>query len=89
VIERQSSGDKMPQIHVVQRNNRHLYEKYFDPHFRLGHDIYVKPRKSMPLDRPDGREIDQFETTWRSLCVQIGLTNPTLTLQGTDINRQT
>ena len=43
----------MPEIHVVQRGNRHLYENYFDPYFRLRHDIYVKQRKWMALDRPD------------------------------------
>ena len=52
----------MTEIHVVQRDNRHLYETYFDPYFRLRHDIYVKQRKWMALDRPDGREIDQFDT---------------------------
>ena len=52
----------MPEIHVVRSDNRHLYENYFDPYFRLRHDIYVKQRKWMALDRPDGREIDQFDT---------------------------
>jgi acyl-homoserine lactone synthase len=52
----------MPEIHVVQKHNRRLYEGYFDPYFRLRHDIYVKQRKWMALDRPDGREIDQFDT---------------------------
>ena len=52
----------MPDIHVVQRDNRHLYESYFDPYFRLRHDIYVKQRKWMALDRPDGLEKDQFDT---------------------------
>jgi acyl-homoserine lactone synthase len=52
----------MPEIHVVQRDNRRLYESYLDPYFRLRHDIYVKQRKWMALDRPDGREIDQFDT---------------------------
>jgi acyl-homoserine lactone synthase len=52
----------MPEIHVVRKDNRHLYEPYFDPYFRLRHDIYVKQRKWMALDRPDGREIDQFDT---------------------------
>ena len=61
-IESQSSGDWMTEIHVVQRDNRHLYETYFDPYFRLRHDLYVKQRKWMALDRPDGREIDQFDT---------------------------
>jgi acyl-homoserine lactone synthase len=54
--------DSMPEIHVVRKDNRHLYEPYFDPYFRLRHDIYVKQRKWMALDRPDGREMDQFDT---------------------------
>jgi acyl-homoserine lactone synthase len=52
----------MPEIHVVQKHNRHLYEDHLDPYFRLRYDIYVKQRKWMALDRPDGREIDQFDT---------------------------
>jgi len=52
----------MVEIHVVRKDNRHLYERYFDPYFRLRHDIYVKQRKWMDLDRPDGREIDRFDT---------------------------
>jgi acyl-homoserine lactone synthase len=39
-----------------------LYESYFDPYFRLRHEIYVKQRKWMALDRPDGLEKDQFDT---------------------------
>jgi acyl-homoserine lactone synthase len=52
----------MPEIHVVQRDNRHLYESYFDRYFRLRYEIYVKQRKWMALDRPDGLEKDQFDT---------------------------
>lgn len=39
-----------------------MYESYFDPYFRLRHEIYVKQRKWMALDRPDGLEKDQFDT---------------------------
>jgi len=52
----------MSEIHVVSKGNRQLYQSYFDPYFRLRHEIYVKQRKWMALDRPDGREIDQFDT---------------------------
>ena len=52
----------MPEVHIVRKDNRHIYESHFDPYFRLRHDIYVKQRKWMALDRPDGREIDQFDT---------------------------
>jgi acyl-homoserine lactone synthase len=53
---------RMVEIHIVQRENRHLYEQYFDEYHRQRHEIYVKQRKWMDLDRPDGREIDQFDT---------------------------
>lgn len=48
-------------IHTVQRENRHLYSDCFEPYFRLRHDIYVKQRKWMALDRSDGLEKDQFD----------------------------
>ncbi len=64
----------MVEIHVVRKDNRHLCEKYFDPYFRLRHDIYVKQRKWMALDRPDGREMDQFDTedTVYLFCIDNG-----------------
>src|SRR5262249_53515545 len=52
----------MADIHVVQKENRHLYESLFDLYYRLRYDIYVRERCWMALDRPDGREIDQFDT---------------------------
>jgi acyl-homoserine lactone synthase len=52
----------MADIHVVRKENRHRYQALFDPYHRLRHDIYVKQRRWMALDRPDGREIDQFDT---------------------------
>lgn len=50
-------------IHVVRKENRHLYSDQLDQYFRARHDVYVKERKWMELDRPDGREIDQFDTS--------------------------
>src|ERR1700681_263563 len=61
-IESQSKVSVMSEIHVVRKDNRQLYESYFDPYFRLRHEIYVKQRKWMALDRPDGLEKDQFDT---------------------------
>jgi acyl-homoserine lactone synthase len=49
-------------IHVVDADNRHLYEAELEQHFRIRHQIYVGERKWLALDRPDGREIDQFDT---------------------------
>jgi acyl-homoserine lactone synthase len=50
------------EIHIVRKENRHLYEHLFDAYYRTRHEIYVKQRKWLALDRPDGREIDQFDT---------------------------
>jgi acyl-homoserine lactone synthase len=49
-------------IHVVDRDNRHLYAKEIEEHFRIRHRIYVEERRWMALERPDGREVDQFDT---------------------------
>lgn len=49
-------------IHVVDAGNRHLYGAELEQHFRIRHEIYVGERKWMALARPDGREIDEFDT---------------------------
>ncbi|PTL81866.1 acyl-homoserine-lactone synthase [Vitiosangium sp. GDMCC 1.1324] len=52
----------MFKIHVIHAGNRHHYEEALEQHHRIRHDIYVGERKWMELERPDGREIDQFDT---------------------------
>ena len=52
----------MFQVHVVRRENRAAYAGILEDYFRLRHHIYVVERKWMELDRPDKREIDQFDT---------------------------
>ena len=49
-------------VHVIRRDNRHLYLDILEDYFRLRHQIYVVERKWSVLDRPDKREIDQFDT---------------------------
>jgi acyl-homoserine lactone synthase len=49
-------------LHVVSETNRHFYECELDQYFRARHQVYVKERGWKELDRPDGREIDQFDT---------------------------
>ena len=49
-------------VHVIRRDNKHLYQDILEDYFRLRHQIYVVERKWMELDRPDKREIDQFDT---------------------------
>jgi acyl-homoserine lactone synthase len=50
------------EVHVISRDNRHLYSDILEDYFRLRYKIYVLERKWMALDRPDKREIDQFDT---------------------------
>jgi acyl-homoserine lactone synthase len=50
------------EVHVIRRDNRHLYSEILEDYFRLRHQIYVVERKWTVLERPDKREIDQFDT---------------------------
>lgn len=52
----------MVEVHVIRRENRHLYAEVLEDYFRIRHQIYVVERKWAALDRPDKREIDQFDT---------------------------
>ena len=52
----------MVEIHVVRHDNAHLYGAELDDYFRARHTVYVKERGWTELDRPDGRDIDQFDT---------------------------
>lgn len=49
-------------VHVVTRSNRHFYEDELEQHFRLRHSIFVDELGWTALRKPDGREIDQFDT---------------------------
>jgi acyl-homoserine lactone synthase len=48
-------------LQVIDAANRHLYKRELEQHFRIRHEIYVDERKWMALQRPDGREVDQFD----------------------------
>ena len=52
----------MMEVHVIRRENRHLYTDILEDYFRIRHQIYVVERKWADLDRPDKREIDRFDT---------------------------
>jgi acyl-homoserine lactone synthase len=52
----------MADLHVVTHANKNLYEDVLEEYFRLRHKIYVDERRWMELAKPDGREIDQFDT---------------------------
>jgi acyl-homoserine lactone synthase len=48
-------------IHIVTSANRAAYEAQIEEMFRLRYDFYVKERGWKDLDRPDGREIDEYD----------------------------
>ncbi|MBD1547809.1 acyl-homoserine-lactone synthase [Roseibium aggregatum] len=52
----------MFQIHIVDRSNQCDYQIHLEQHFRLRHKIYVDERGWHDLARPDGREVDEFDT---------------------------
>ncbi|MCG6205846.1 GNAT family N-acetyltransferase [Rhodopseudomonas sp. HC1] len=48
-------------IHVISAKDRHLYGDAVEEHFRIRHQIFVGERGWKTLERPDGREIDQYD----------------------------
>lgn len=53
----------MFEVHLVDRSNRSSYQDQIEQHYRIRHQIYVEGRGWHELRRPDGREIDQFDTS--------------------------
>lgn len=49
-------------IYVIDNANRAAYRSQIEEMFRLRHDIYVGRRGWAALERPDGRDVDQFDT---------------------------
>lgn len=49
-------------VHPVTAANQTEYRDQLDQYFKLRHDIYVEGRGWRELKRPDGREIDAFDT---------------------------
>jgi acyl-homoserine lactone synthase len=48
-------------LHVVTAENRSLYEPQVEESFLIRHKIYVEERGWRDLERPDRREVDQFD----------------------------
>ncbi len=49
-------------IYQIDRHNRAGFHAQIEEMFRIRHDIYVGRRGWIALERPDGRDIDQFDT---------------------------
>lgn len=52
----------MFRVHAVDASNQATYASQLDRYYRLRHEIYVGERGWNALERPDGREIDRFDT---------------------------
>src|SRR5690242_3396659 len=51
----------MTKIHVIARENQHIYKYQLEEYFRLRHEVFVEERGWRDLHRPDGREIDVYD----------------------------
>jgi acyl-homoserine lactone synthase len=51
----------MTSVHVITRENRRGYGDMLEQHHRLRHDIFVGERNWTDLNRPDRRDIDQYD----------------------------
>lgn len=52
----------MTEVHVVRHDNSHVYAARLEQYFRGRYDVFVRERGWKELERPDGRDIDQFDT---------------------------
>lgn len=58
-------------IHVITAANRHLYEACLEDLFVLRHQIFVEERGWTDLERPDGREIDDYDNEYTVYLVAL------------------
>lgn len=58
-------------LHLIDNANRHLpqYAQLLEDSFRVRYDLYVKGRGWKALDRPDEREVDQFDNADASYLI--------------------
>src|SRR3954454_14642697 len=49
-------------IYLIDHSNRAAYKSQIEEMYRIRHDIYVGRRVCTALARPDGRDVDQFDT---------------------------
>ncbi len=52
----------MTEVHVVRRDNSDRYREELEQYFRGRYDVFVRERGWKELERPDGRDTDQFDT---------------------------
>jgi len=52
----------MTEVHVVRHDNSDRYRRELEQYFRGRYDVFVRERGWKELERPDGRDADQFDT---------------------------
>ena len=52
----------MTEVHVVRHDNSDRYRGELEQYFRGRYDVFVRERGWKELERPDGRDTDQFDT---------------------------
>ncbi len=52
----------MTEVHVVRHDNSDLYAAKLEQYFTGRYDVFVHERGWKELERPDGRDTDQFDT---------------------------
>ena len=74
-------------IYVIDRHNRDAFGPQLEDMFRVRHRIYVGRRGWKALARPDGRDIDQFDTD--DTIYYLGLTAEGAVTSGLRLNPTT
>jgi acyl-homoserine lactone synthase len=74
-------------IYVIDKNNRDAFAEQLEEMYRIRHDIYVGRRGWKALAKPDGRDIDQFDT--EDTVYLLGLDDKGRVLSGLRLNPTT
>jgi acyl-homoserine lactone synthase len=56
-------------IHIINAENRHMYEDALREHHRIRHQIYIEERSWRGLQCRDGMEFDDFDTTFMTYAL--------------------
>ena len=60
-------------IHIVTAENEYHYRDEMEQAYRLRHQIFVEEMGWTELAKPDGREIDQFDTSMLFICCTLSM----------------
>jgi acyl-homoserine lactone synthase len=58
-------------IHIINAENKNLYERELREHHRIRHEIYIEERNWRGLQSRDGLEFDDFDTAYMTYALAI------------------